>query len=226
MVSKTEQTVNPKALEHPVTNGVAQPVHDDDPFRYGWRTVAETLPDGQIRYHDMPLTPEDYLDPQLGDSMVQSDPHLILVVSLYNRFKKKYHNDQRTGVFSDLKMLWGKAGIKEPAPDLAAVGAGGHAHTVDVEVEPMLYRWYFGDGTTAETPSLGQRYPAESDIQHVYEQSSLAAGGAYVVTVEVTFSARYRVNGGAWEALDPITRSFSNDYPVQQLQSVLVGQQP
>lgn len=95
---------------------------------------------------------------------------------------------------------------------------------VDVEVEPLVYRWSFGDGTTEDTASLGQRFPAESDIRHVYEQSSLAAGGAYVVTVEVTFSARYRVNGGAWEALEPITRSFSNDYPVQQLQSVLVGQ--
>ncbi len=98
--------------------------------------------------------------------------------------------------------------------------------TVDVEVEPLLYRWSFGDGTTAETISLGQRYPAESDIRHVYEQSSLAAGGAYAIAVEVTFAARYRVDGGAWVALDPITRSFSNDYPVQQLQSVLVGRQP
>ncbi len=98
--------------------------------------------------------------------------------------------------------------------------------TVDVEIEPLVYRWSFGDGTTAETTSLGQRYPAESDIRHVYEQSSLAAGGAYTVTVDVTFAARYRVNGGAWEALEPITRSFSNDYPVQQLQSVLVGQRP
>lgn len=96
--------------------------------------------------------------------------------------------------------------------------------TVDVEVEPLVYRWSFGDGTTAETTSLGQRYPAESDIRHVYEQSSLAAGGAYSITVEVTFAARYRVNGGAWEALEPITRSFSDEYPVQQLQSVLVGQ--
>ena len=96
--------------------------------------------------------------------------------------------------------------------------------SVDVEVEPLVYRWSFGDGTTAETTSLGQRYPAESDIRHVYEQSSLAAGGAYSITVEVTFAARYRVNGGAWEALEPITRVFSDDYPVQQLQSVLTGQ--
>ncbi|MCZ7576320.1 MAG: PKD domain-containing protein [Dehalococcoidia bacterium] len=98
--------------------------------------------------------------------------------------------------------------------------------TVDVEVQPLHYRWSFGDGGVAETTSLGQRYPDESDIQHVYEQSSLATGGTYSITVEVTFAAQYRVNGGTWEALAPITRSFSNDYPVQQLQSVLVGQQP
>lgn len=98
--------------------------------------------------------------------------------------------------------------------------------TVDVEVQPLTYRWSFGDGTSAETMSLGQRYPAESDIRHVYEQSSLAAGGAYRIFVEVTFAARYRVNGGAWQALDPITRSFTTDYPVQQLQSVLVGRKP
>lgn len=90
-------------------------------FPYGWRTVPETLPNGETIYRDIPLTPEDYLDPQLGDHMVQSDPHLILVVSLYNGFKKKYRNDPSTGVFSDLKMFWDQPGLKEPAPDLAVV---------------------------------------------------------------------------------------------------------
>lgn len=97
--------------------------------------------------------------------------------------------------------------------------------TVDVEVVPLHLRWAFGDGTSTETISLGQPYPAESDIQHVYERSSLGAGGAYIVAVEMTFAAQYRVNGGTWEPLDPITRSFTNAYPVQQLQSVLVGQE-
>ena len=95
--------------------------------------------------------------------------------------------------------------------------------SVDVEVQPLVYRWSFGDGTTSETTSLGQPYPAKSDIEHVYEQSSLTAGGAYRVAVEVTFSAKYRVNGGGWQPLDPISRSFTTDYPVQQLQSVLTG---
>jgi hypothetical protein len=95
--------------------------------------------------------------------------------------------------------------------------------TVEVEITPTGYRWTFGDGTTVESTSLGQRYPEESDIRHTYEQSSLSVGGAFPVSVEITFSARYRVDGGPWQPLDPITRSFTTAYPVQQLQSILAG---
>lgn len=93
--------------------------------------------------------------------------------------------------------------------------------TVEVQIVPQRYTWSFGDGGTLETTLPGEPYPAESDIQHSYEQSSLGAGGAFVVTVEISFSAQYRVNGGAWQSLDAITRSFTGDYQVQQLQSVL-----
>jgi hypothetical protein len=96
--------------------------------------------------------------------------------------------------------------------------------TVEVEITPTAYRWSFGDGATLDTTSLGQPYPQESDIRHKYEQSSLRVGGAFAVTVEITFSARYRVDGGPWQPLDPITRSFTSAYPVQQLQSILTGQ--
>lgn len=93
--------------------------------------------------------------------------------------------------------------------------------TVEVQIVPQRYTWSFGDGGAIETTSPGQPYPAESDIQHSYEQSSLGAGGAFAVTVEISFSAQYRVNSGAWQSLDAITRSFAGDYPVQQLQAVL-----
>ena len=96
--------------------------------------------------------------------------------------------------------------------------------TVEVEIRPTGYRWSFGDGAALETDSVGEAYPQVSDIRHTYQQSSLADGGAFRVTVRITFSVRYRVDGGPWEALDPITRSFSASYPVQQLQSILTGQ--
>jgi len=96
--------------------------------------------------------------------------------------------------------------------------------TVEVEIRPTGYRWSFGDGAELETDSLGEAYPQVSDIRHTYQQSSLDGGGAFRVTVRITFSVRYRVDDGPWEPLDPITRSFSAAYPVQQLQSILTGQ--
>jgi hypothetical protein len=95
--------------------------------------------------------------------------------------------------------------------------------TVEVEITPTGYRWSFGDGATLDTTSLGEPYPRESDIRHTYEQSSLSVGGSFAVRVEITFAARYRVNGGPWQPLDPISRGFTAAYPVQQLQSILTG---
>jgi hypothetical protein len=96
--------------------------------------------------------------------------------------------------------------------------------TVEVEIKPTSFNWAFGDGAKLQTTSLGRPYPPVSDIRHTYEQSSLAAGGSFTVTVELTFSARYRVSGGAWQTLDPISRSYTSAYPVQQLQSILTAQ--
>lgn len=95
--------------------------------------------------------------------------------------------------------------------------------TIEVEITPSSYRWTFGDGATLETLSLGQRYPTPSDITHTYERSSLDAGGTFEVQLDITFDARYRVNGGAWLPLAPVVQSYTRAYPVQQLQSVLTG---
>lgn len=108
--------------------------------------------------------------------------------------------------------------------------------TVEVEITPERYDWDFGDGGRMSTTSLGQPYPAESEIQHRYEQSSLVSDGAFRVRLAITFSARYRViteeddgEGGTviavgdWVATDPIVRAFEHAYPVQQLQSVLAA---
>ena len=69
----------------------------------------------------------------------------------------------------------------------------------------------------------GSPYPIESDIKHVYERSSPVAGGVYDLRLEITFSARYRVNGGAWVPLAPITQAYTREYPVRQVQSVLTS---
>ncbi len=95
--------------------------------------------------------------------------------------------------------------------------------SVVVEITPTSYRWSWGDGSALYTSSLGRAYPAESDIRHTYERSSHGAGGAFPLRLQITWSARYSENGGPWLPLDPITRTYSRSYPVQQLQSVLTA---
>ncbi|MEM7532383.1 MAG: Uma2 family endonuclease [Chloroflexota bacterium] len=47
----------------------------DDPFRYGWRYVEDTMIDGTIETKRIPLTPYDLLHPQEDDYRVQNLEH-------------------------------------------------------------------------------------------------------------------------------------------------------
>jgi len=52
---------------------------------------------------------------------MQSNKHHTLSGSIHNKYEIRYDGDDSVGVFSDLKMKWGIAGLDEPAPDLAVV---------------------------------------------------------------------------------------------------------
>lgn len=94
---------------------------DADPFRYGWRMVSVRLPSGEKAEQQVPLKPEDLLDPQPGDVVGQSGPHLDLLLLLLNLLRNffLYRNDVL--VAGDMKMLWGIPKLKEPAPDVAVI---------------------------------------------------------------------------------------------------------
>ena len=90
---------------------------------------------------------------------------------------------------------------------------------VEVQAWPAAVRWSFGDGT-ATNGSLGQAAPARSDVAHTYERRS--RGGASTVQASVRLDVRYRVNGGAWLALDPVARTATRGYPVAESRAALV----
>jgi Uma2 family endonuclease len=92
-----------------------------DPFSYGWRYVTQTLPNGEQTYKQIPLTAEDLLDPQLGDQVVQNSKHQRSTNEIFDMLDNHYEDNPTIEVFSDLKMMWGITGLKEPAPDIAIV---------------------------------------------------------------------------------------------------------
>jgi Uma2 family endonuclease len=92
-----------------------------DPFRYGWRPRYVHLPGGHCEEQRIPLTAEDLLDPQLGDVVVQSDPHFDLLIVLADLLRRHYASREDVFVSGDLKMLWGIPGLPQPAPDIAVI---------------------------------------------------------------------------------------------------------
>ena len=92
---------------------------------------------------------------------------------------------------------------------------------MEVRIWPTRYNWSFGDGSSLVSQSLGKPYPAQSDIQHTYQFSSLGYASGFPVRLTISFAAEYRVNGGAPQGLPTIQRTYETGYRVQEVQSVL-----
>ena len=98
----------------------------------------------------------------------------------------------------------------------------GVSYTVEVSVWGDRYDWSFGDGKGTTTRSLGRPYPAESDIQHTYQHSSLPFPNGFPVRLTVEFAAEFRVNGAGPFGLPPIRRTYEAAHRVQEIQPVLI----
>ena len=68
---------------------------------------------------------------------------------------------------------------------------------VDIEAEPIRYTWHHGDGTTTTTTSPGAPYPSK-EITYRYADAHTTV----THRVDVTYSARFRVDGGTWQGID------------------------
>ena len=97
------------------------------------------------------------------------------------------------------------------APPISAYGV-----TIDVRMTSGSVEWDFGDGTTV-SGDLGQAYPARSSVRHAYQRP-----GSHTVTATIALAAEYRIDGGPWLTLDPLTASATTQHPVQERQAVIV----
>ncbi len=80
----------------------------------------------------------------------------------------------------------------EPSPVTKTLTILGQS--VLVEATPRTYTWHFGDGASASTDSPGAPYPSR-ELTHAYERARVTLRAS----VDTTYSARFRVNGGAWQ---------------------------
>jgi colicin import membrane protein len=94
----------------------------EDPWRYGWRYVRQTGPDGETRHEQVPLTEEDLLFPEEGDFAVNTQGHnndchyLKTVLGTWAAARKGFL------VLSDHRVDWQYPGLRPLGPDVAVFG--------------------------------------------------------------------------------------------------------
>jgi hypothetical protein len=64
---------------------------------------------------------------------------------------------------------------------------------VDLHIVPTEFGWRFGDGESVATAEPGAPYP-DLDVTHRYLKK-----GKVAPSVDTTYTAEFRVNGGGWE---------------------------
>ena len=96
------------------------------------------------------------------------------------------------------------------APPITAFGM-----TIEVRMATGSVTWDFDDGTV-EQGDLGRAYPEESTVQHAHQHA-----GTYTVEATLELVPEYRVDGGPWMTLPPLTAVASVDHPVEERQAVI-----
>ena len=90
-----------------------------DPFRYGWRWVIQTRPDGRKERVQVPLQKEDLLHPEEDDFIVQTPDHDALCRYLANVCETRLAGRADVLVTHDVRIDWEVEGLRPHGPDVA-----------------------------------------------------------------------------------------------------------
>jgi Uma2 family endonuclease len=97
------------------------PGSSGDAFRYGWRYVKRTKPDGTVDYDQVPLTLEDLLFPEEGDFVAQTESHRRDWVYLNLVFDSQLADDPSAVVLADCRVDFNVPGVRPLGPDVVVI---------------------------------------------------------------------------------------------------------
>jgi len=91
----------------------------EDPFRYGWRFIKVTTPEGDEIERQVPLTEEDVLHPLEGDFIVNTEVHDQIVSYLKLAMQSPYVERPDIVVIGNMRVDWGSKLGWAHGPDVA-----------------------------------------------------------------------------------------------------------
>jgi len=113
---------------------VLDPPEEEEPSGVGgWVHRWVRQPDGSYEMLETVLTPEYFLNPQLGDQMVQGAFHAAVTQMLTDLLQRHFRAQEDVLVFSDVKLLWGvrKLRDRQPVPDVTVVRGVRHRNLAE-----------------------------------------------------------------------------------------------
>ncbi|NWG20746.1 MAG: Uma2 family endonuclease [Chloroflexi bacterium] len=111
---------------------------DADPWRYGWRYVRRPLPLDSENWERVPLTLQDVLHPEMGDTIVHSDRHETDRMYLTQVLRARLEPAGIASVMTDMRVVWDTPDIRPHSPDIMVVPGAHDRHnlsTLDVAAE-------------------------------------------------------------------------------------------
>jgi len=90
-----------------------------DRFRYGWRYVSISRPDGTEAVEEVPLTLEDVLHPEEGDFILQTDAHNCDRGYLQSTFTARLRDKPTAVLLADCGVDWNISNVRRLCPDIA-----------------------------------------------------------------------------------------------------------
>ena len=109
--------------------------------------------------------------------------------------------------------------LTPPNATMAPATAAAGPLTVTVRASLIDVLWDFGDGVRTDSGlSLGQAYPRQSTISHVYQTDTYQQPGGYQAGATLRFGVWYSVNAGPWRFLGTKAKSYALLYAVNQIQ--------
>jgi Uma2 family endonuclease len=96
-------------------------------------------PDGKMEQVELRLTPELFLNPQVGDQIMQGERHGDMATDLYRLLKSHFRKQPEILVLFDVKHLFGLE-LPGPSPDISIIPGSqkGDRFSFDVETEGTL----------------------------------------------------------------------------------------